>query len=319
MDDATVVYVHGNGNKVRKELLKAQWDEALFGTDMGAASRMAYWAPVRYGTPLPDHEPDPLSGGPPPLRELPDAGVPRTPEEFIEHTLREARRTAGPAAGPAPGRRCAQAGEEGLANWLAKMTYSAETLGRAEDAATAPTSSDLAEALPLPVFLRSPVFELLVKLTFEDVYAYLFGGVGEAMREIVRGELADLRDGPLVVLGHSLGSVIAYEVLREERRDVTLFVTAGCPLGITEIQDRLALRPAVPAGVAAWSNVSDLRDLVALDHWLRPEYGPPDLVTDHLVRNDSGNHHGIAQYLSSPPVQQELRALFGRVASDRAG
>lgn len=312
MDDATVVYVHGNGNKVRKELLKAQWDRALFGTDMGAASRMAYWAPVRYGTPLPDDEPDPLSGGPPP-RELPDTGAPRTPEEFIEHTLREARRTAGPALG----RRSASAGEEELANWLAKMTYSAETLGRAEDAAPAPASSDLAEAMPLPLFLRTPVFELLVELTFEDVYAYFFGGVGEAMREVVRGELAGMRDGPLVVLGHSLGSVIAYEVLREERRDVTLFVTAGCPLGITEIQDRLTLRPAVPAGVAAWSNVSDLRDLVALDHWLRPEYGPPQLVTDHLVRNDSGNHHGIAQYLRSAPVQQDVRALFGRVATDR--
>ncbi|MFD9302536.1 hypothetical protein ACFWCB_07545 [Streptomyces sp. NPDC060048] len=315
MNDATVVYVHGNGNKVRKELLKSQWDRALFGTDMGAASRMAYWAPVRYGTPLPDDEPDPLSGGPPPLGELPDTGVPRTPEEFIEHTLREARRKAGPALG----RRSAQAGEEELANWLAKMTYSAETLGRAEDAVPPAASLDLAKALPLPVFMRVQVFELLVKRTFEDVYAYFFGGVGEAMREVVRRELADLRDGPLVVLGHSLGSVIAYEVLHEERRDVTLFVGVGCPLGITEVQDQLALPTAVPAGVAAWSNVSDLRDLVALDHWLRPEYGPPGLVTDHLVRNDSGNHHGIAQYLRSAPVRQEVRALFGRVATGRTG
>lgn len=314
MDDATVVYVHGNGNKVRKELLKSQWDSALFGNDMGAASRMAYWAPLRYGTPLPDAAPDPLSGGPPPVRELPHPGTPRTPEEFIEQTLREARRTAGPA----PGTRSAPAGEEQLARWLAKMTYSAETLGRAEDAAPAPAPSDMTEALPLPLFLRAPLFELLVKRTFEDVYAYFFGGVGEAMREVVRGELAGLRDGPLAVVGHSLGSVIAYEVLREERRDVTLFVGLGSPLGITEVQDRLALPTAVPEGVAAWSNVSDLRDLVALDHWLRPEYGPAGLVTDHLVRNDSHNHHGITEYLRSAPVQQGLRTLFGRVASDPA-
>ncbi|MCJ0874490.1 hypothetical protein [Streptomyces sp. AP-93] len=318
MDDATVVYVHGNGNKVRKELLKSRWDRALFGTDIGAASRMACWAPVRYGTPLPDDEPDPLSGGPPSVRELPDPTVPRTPEEFIEQTLREARRKAGPARG----RRSAQAGEEQLAHWLAKMTYSAETLGRAEDAtpapATAPASPDLAEALPLPLFMRAPVFELLVKLTFEDVYAYFFGGVGEEMRDVVRGELADVPPGPLALVGHSLGSVIAYEVLREERRDVTLFVSLGSPLGITEVQDRLALPAAVPAGVAAWSNVSDLRDLVALDHWLRPEYGPAGLVTDHLVRNDSGNHHGITEYLRSAPVQQKLRTLFGRVASHPA-
>ncbi|MFE5805766.1 hypothetical protein [Streptomyces sp. NPDC056491] len=313
MGDATVVYIHGNGNKVRKELLKSQWDEALFGTDMGSASRMAYWAPVRYAAPLPDDGPDPVSDGPPPVREFPDGRVPRTPEEFIEHTLREARRKAGSG----PGRPSARAGDEKLAHWLAKMTYSAETLGRAEDAVPAPASPDPAKALPLPQSLRTRLFERLVKATFEDVYAYFFGGVGEAMREVVRGELAGVRDGPLVVLGHSLGTVIAYEVLREERRDVSLLVSAGAPLGITEVQDLLALPTAVPAGVAAWCNVSDLRDLVALDHWLRPEYGPPGLVTDHLVTNDSDNHHGIAPYLRSAPVRKEVGALFDRVATDR--
>src|SRR5687767_8867222 len=51
-----VVYVHGNGNKVREELLKRQWDQALFGRDAGPASRMAYWAPLLHPTPLPDYE-----------------------------------------------------------------------------------------------------------------------------------------------------------------------------------------------------------------------------------------------------------------------
>ncbi|MER6312082.1 hypothetical protein ABT180_39640, partial [Streptomyces sp. NPDC001657] len=67
----SVVYVHGNGNKVRSDLLKSQWDTALFGRDMGAASRMAYWAPVRYPAPLPDHRPDPLDGGPQPAKGSP--------------------------------------------------------------------------------------------------------------------------------------------------------------------------------------------------------------------------------------------------------
>ncbi|WP_329377432.1 lipase family protein [Streptomyces sp. NBC_01351] len=341
MTDATIVYVHGNGNKARKELLKSQWDRALFGTDMGTASRMAYWAPLRYGDPLPDDEPDPLAGGPVPLEELPDLGAARTPEEFIEVTLAEARLESGPLPeGPAAGGRSvedrsaedrsaegrsaegrsaegrsAETGEERLAGWLAKMTYSAETLGRSPDAISGPASADLREALPLPGFLRTPVFELLVGLTFKDVHAYFFGGVGEAMRDVVRGELAEVGAGPLVVVGHSLGSVIAYEVLREARRDVSLFVTVGSPLGITEIQDLLAHPTAVPAGVAAWSNASDLRDLVALDHSLRPEYGPPSLVTDHLVRNDSGNHHGIRQYLACEPVRSQVTALFGRLAT----
>ena len=43
----TAVYVAGNGNKIRKELLKAEWDAALLGDDVGAASRMACCASLR--------------------------------------------------------------------------------------------------------------------------------------------------------------------------------------------------------------------------------------------------------------------------------
>ena len=53
-----VVYVHGNGNKVRGALLKRQWDLALFGRDAGDDSRMAYWAPLLHPEPLPDPEYD---------------------------------------------------------------------------------------------------------------------------------------------------------------------------------------------------------------------------------------------------------------------
>ncbi|MFE9841739.1 hypothetical protein [Streptomyces goshikiensis] len=62
--DARAVYVHGNGNKVREDLLKSQWYSALFGADMGAATRMAYWAPcgVRPRSPMPGRIP--LTEGP---------------------------------------------------------------------------------------------------------------------------------------------------------------------------------------------------------------------------------------------------------------
>jgi hypothetical protein len=325
MADATIVYVHGNGNKVRKELLKSLWDKALFGTDLGAASRMAYWAPLRYPAPLPDHLPDPLSRDTAPDTEELAAAAAQTPEEFIAATLDEVGRGA---AGRSADGRAPVAGEAALARWLARMTYAAETLGGDGDGGDSPYggphqgggsgAQDVQEALPLPAALRSPVFRMLVKRVFADVHAYFFEGAGEPMRDIVRRELDGLGgDRPLVVIGHSLGSVIAYEVLREQRREVALFTTVGCPLAIREVQDRLALPAAVPPGVAAWTNVSDLRDLVALDHWLRPEYGPPELVTDHLAVNSSVNHHGISEYLRSEPVQRRVRAVFGRVAAEQ--
>src|SRR5262245_42856002 len=39
----TIVYVHGIGNKPKAEILKCQWDEALFGFNLGERSRLAYW------------------------------------------------------------------------------------------------------------------------------------------------------------------------------------------------------------------------------------------------------------------------------------
>ncbi|MFI1256346.1 hypothetical protein ACH4U6_21575 [Streptomyces netropsis] len=303
-----IVYVHGNGNKVRPELLKSQWDTALFGKDMADASRMAYWASLRYDTPLPDFRPDPLDGAPDGELETPVTALVEPAEEFVAKVRAQARTEAGPELEGVPG--ADAAGDGALDGWLRGMTYFADTLaeGTAEDAGA--DASSLLEALPLPRIVRDPVFRLLVKHTFKDVHAYFFSEAGQAIREVVKEALDGLDGAPLVVVGHSLGTIVAYEVLSEEKTDVDLFVTVGSPLAITEVRDRLARPPAVPVGVVAWRNASDLRDVVALDHTLAQEYAPSERVTDLLVTNGSANHHGISQYLSAPPVREPVRRLF---------
>src|SRR5262245_32519146 len=62
-DAPVVVYVHGIGNKPPPAALKRQYDVALFGIDMGARTRLAYWADIRYPQPLPASATD----GPAPL------------------------------------------------------------------------------------------------------------------------------------------------------------------------------------------------------------------------------------------------------------
>ncbi|WP_328741621.1 hypothetical protein OG436_03910 [Streptomyces caniferus] len=303
-----VVYVHGNGNKVRPELLKSQWDTALFGRDMAEASRMAYWAPVRHPEPVPDFRPDPVDGRPEPAAESrarADRSGPEAPEEFVARTLDEARHEAG---GHGPDVR-AGAQDGALAGWLRDMTYLADTLAHAGEGEEPGAALPL-EALPLPRPGRTGLFRLLVEQAFKDVHAYFFGGAGPAMREVVAEALDGPDGGPLVVVGHGLGAVIAYEVLTEQAREVELLVTVGSPLAITEVQDQLTRPPAVPAGVAAWRNASDLRDLVALDHTLRPEYAPEQRITDLLVTNDSTDHHGIAAYLAQHEVRAPVQRLF---------
>src|SRR5262249_21182953 len=39
----TIIFVHGIGNKPLPETLKCQWDNALFGFNLGERSRLAYW------------------------------------------------------------------------------------------------------------------------------------------------------------------------------------------------------------------------------------------------------------------------------------
>lgn len=301
----TIVYVHGNGNKVRKDLLERQWNEALFGQDMPESSRMAYWASLRYAQPLPDPAFDemdllpvsPLEVAPPPALE--------SAEAFIAKVLAEARQEA--EAAPRP----ESTGDAGsLEAWLRDMTYAAEALAEGEGAAPPPSSPF--EALPFPRPLRTLAFRALVERAFKDVHAYFFGGFKARMRRVVRDALAGI-EGPVIIVAHSLGSIIAYDVLREagaSSPDVPLFVTVGSPLAVTEVQDLVERPLEVPSGVGAWRNVSDARDLVAMDHTIRPEYAPAVRCTDFLVTNDSGTHHGIRQYLRTVPVRQPIVKLF---------
>ncbi|MFG2349557.1 alpha/beta hydrolase family protein [Streptomyces phaeochromogenes] len=104
-------------------------------------------------------------------------------------------------------------------------------------------------------------------------------GIRERAQECVSGAVgADTR----VLVGHSLGSVVAYEALcAHPQWPVTTFVTLGSPLGIRNlIFDRLRPPPVAgrgewPGGVASWTNLCDVNDVVALVKKLGPQFDPP--------------------------------------------
>jgi pimeloyl-ACP methyl ester carboxylesterase len=96
------------------------------------------------------------------------------------------------------------------------------------------------------------------------------------LRDQVRDRVVGLIDADTpVVVGHSLGSVVAYEALCEYRTRAggngPALVTLGSPLGIPNLAfDRLDPAPTAGVGVwpcpegAAWTNVADSADVVAL-------------------------------------------------------
>jgi pimeloyl-ACP methyl ester carboxylesterase len=131
-----------------------------------------------------------------------------------------------------------------------------------------------------------------------------------------------------VLIGHSLGSVVAYEALcANPTWSVVTLVTLGSPLGIPNLVfDRLqpTPRPAStanrdprghwPGGVRTWNNISDKADVVAIVKDLRPLFG--DRVQGYVV--DNGAHaHDVKPYLTA--VQTGHAVLAGLQAKGQQG
>ena len=122
-----------------------------------------------------------------------------------------------------------------------------------------------------------------------------------------------------VVIGHSFGSVVAYEALcAHPEWPVHTLITVGSPLGISQlISSRLdpvpnAAANRLPGGLQRWVNVSDPEDLVAMVPSLAPQFGPR--VEDQLVDNGPQRHE-LNRYLGHPEVGSAVAAALGMTCS----
>ena len=135
----------------------------------------------------------------------------------------------------------------------------------------------------------------------KQVRSYLHDqAIRQAVRERVEQAVAP---ETRVMVGHSLGSVVAYEVLcAHPEWPVRTLVTLGSPLGIRNlIFDLLEPAPqneigAWPGSVQRWINIVDGGDIVALVKDLRPHFG--EKVENHLISNGA-TAHAIEPYLTA--------------------
>lgn len=158
-----------------------------------------------------------------------------------------------------------------------------------------------------------------IALFTHDVYQYL---KNSAIRETIdTGVATALTPGiESVVVAHSLGTVVAYNLLRQQGHlrgwKVPYFVTVGSPLAVTEIRKTIRNFAPIrsPECVSAWFNALDERDVVAL-YPLVPDRFPldpaaPAIENKRDVRNRTKNRHGIAGYLDDADVAKRIhRAL----------
>lgn len=145
-----------------------------------------------------------------------------------------------------------------------------------------------------------------LELFTRDVF--LYATLPGVRAEVDRAVSMKLTEAPTVVVGHSLGSIVAYSVLRNQARplDVPLYVTVGCPLGVRAIRDQF--RPLrFPECVDAWFNAYDRRDVVAL-YPLDSANFPVSPTIENMgdVENYADNRHGIGAYLDNKIVAQRI-------------
>jgi hypothetical protein len=139
-------------------------------------------------------------------------------------------------------------------------------------------------------------------------------GLREQVLEIA---LEEITSDTRVVIGHSLGSVVAYEALCRKPEGVVSFITLGSPLGIRNlIFKKLTPQPdskgigAWPGRIKHWTNIADKGDLVALQKNLAPLFG--NRVEDIFVYNGSDAHHGERYLTTSEAGEAACEGLRSR-------
>jgi len=120
-----------------------------------------------------------------------------------------------------------------------------------------------------------------------------------------------MNDSPTVIVGHSLGSVVAYNVAVNRKPSVTtLLLTVGSPLGLPAVRNNLVPLKN-PSGNKGWTNAYDPRDVVSLYPLNKTHFGVTPAITNHgKVDNWTDNRHGIVGYLDDRLVAKTIHSCL---------
>ena len=151
--------------------------------------------------------------------------------------------------------------------------------------------------------------------------------VRDAIQELLRRVLHRYRGEEIMLIAHSMGSIIAYDVMTEGSvpADIDTFVTIGSPLGIPVVMSKIAteqaqrlmkrVKPVVPEAIRrTWINLADLEDNITINYELRDDFSENSTgvgINDHIVVNDyefqgRGNPHKAFGYLRTAEMADIL-------------
>lgn len=173
-----------------------------------------------------------------------------------------------------------------------------------------------------------------IKSSIQDAGLYFknHGDIARRVRDLQKQPLREAagKGDKVLLIGHSMGSIIAWDSLWELHhlenieRCVDCLLTIGSPLGMNYVQRRLVgLRdqqvPDYPGNIRTWVNISSRGDLVALDRSLADDFRAMveqnhiESITDRRsgiynhYRDEKGlNVHKSYGYLANPVVAQTI-------------
>jgi len=127
-----------------------------------------------------------------------------------------------------------------------------------------------------------------VELHMRDLRRYVrnVNDIGEHTREMLKMPLRAAHEShrPVLLIAHSMGSVIAYDSLWEMSHDardelqLDVFLTMGSPLGQNYLQRRilghdLSGTARYPENIRRWINLAAVGDMTAIDPVLKNDFG----------------------------------------------
>lgn len=186
------------------------------------------------------------------------------------------------------------------------------------------------------------ITDAIIHRYFNDLEIYYSGHIldikknallnaGELIRERLLSLLKAHSQDEIMLIGHSMGSIIAYDVLTFLAPDIRIntLVTMGSPLGLPVIISRTAAEAgqrgmenkqlATPPGVIRkWYNFSDLHDKVSFNYRLSDHYSenahgvkPFDiLIINNYESNGIRNPHKSFGYLRATQFTEILNEFI---------
>jgi hypothetical protein len=171
-----------------------------------------------------------------------------------------------------------------------------------------------------------------LRASIEDTAGYFENreGIAEKVRrpliECLRRYGAE--GAPILLIGHSLGSVIAWDALWTASHlepvdcDVDLFLSLGSPLGMRFVQQRLLGHDAFgplryPAKIRRWVNVTAVGDPYAIDPHLRNDFG--EMVELGLVESIRDYETPVYTWFRSPQFGLNVHRSYGYLVTREVG